>query len=144
VGAPVKGSEEGRWRRLLQTLARAGGVGANVEGRESSTLKGTGHAAVGRSGFGLCSGLAWSRIQSCCNTPATPWHGPVTPGSSLGSLDCPHRPTLVFSVHFVLTRVHPGKTSRSVTHHQIALGQARLTWSSFQMSFWKRSCNLLI
>jgi hypothetical protein len=28
-----------------------------------------------------------------CNTPATPWLGPVTPGSSLGSLDCPHRPT---------------------------------------------------
>ena len=29
--------------------------------------------------------------------------------------------------HFVLTRAHPGRTSRSVTHPQIALGQARLT-----------------
>jgi hypothetical protein len=46
--------------------------------------------------------------------------GPVTLGSSLGSLDWPHRPTLVFSAHFVLTRAHPGKTSRSVTHRQIA------------------------
>ena len=39
-----------------------------------------------------------------CNTPATPGPTPVTPGSSLGSLDWPHRPTLVFSAHFVLTR----------------------------------------
>jgi hypothetical protein len=78
------------------------------------------------------------------NTPTTPWLGPVTPGSSLGSLDWPHRPTLVFSVHFILTHAHPGRTSRSVTHPQIALGQARLTQSSFEVSSRKRSCNLLI
>jgi hypothetical protein len=52
--------------------------------------------------------------------------------------------TLVFSAHFVLTYAHPGTTSRSVTHHQIAPGQARLTWSSFQMSFRKRRYTLLI
>jgi hypothetical protein len=62
-----------------------------------------------------------------CNTPTTPWLGPVTPGSSLGSLGWPHRPTLVSSTHFVLTRAHPGIISRSVTHPQIAPGQARLT-----------------
>jgi hypothetical protein len=76
--------------------------------------------------------------------PGHPVARPVTPGSSLGPLDCPHRSTLVFSVHFVLTRAHPGSTSRSVTHPQIAPGQARLTWSSFQMSFRKRRYTLLI
>jgi hypothetical protein len=64
------------------------------------------------------------------NTPAR-WPGPVTPGSSLRFLDWPHRSTLVFSVHFVLTRAHPRTTSRLVTHPQFAPGQARLTWSSF-------------
>jgi hypothetical protein len=34
-----------------------------------------------------------------------------------------NRPTLVFSVHFVLTHAHPGITSRSVTHPQIAPGE---------------------
>jgi hypothetical protein len=56
----------------------------------------------------------------------------------------PHRSTLVVHVHFVLTHAHPGRTSRSVTHPQIALGQARLTWSFFQMSFRKRRYTLLI
>jgi hypothetical protein len=64
--------------------------------------------------------------------------GPVTPGSYLGFLDWPHRPILVFSAHFIITRAHPGSTSRSVTHRQIAPGQACLTWSSFQMSFRKK------
>jgi hypothetical protein len=45
-------------------------------------------------------------FKPLCNTPATPWPRPVTPGSSLGSLDCPHRPTLVFPAHFVLARAH--------------------------------------
>jgi hypothetical protein len=61
-----------------------------------------------------------------CNTPP-PRGQPVTPGSSLGSLDYPHRPTLVFTAHFVLTRAHSGSTSQSVTHPQIAPGQAHLT-----------------
>ena len=46
-------------------------------------------------------------------------------------IDCPHRPTPVFSAHFVVTRAHPGRTSRSVTHPQISLGQARLTSEFF-------------
>lgn len=72
----------------------------------------------------------WGWVEGC-NTPAHPRTGPVTPGSSLGSLDWPHRSTLVFSAHFVLTRAHPGRTSRWVTHHQIAPGQARLTSEFF-------------
>ena len=39
--------------------------------------------------------------------------GGVTPGSLIGYLDWPHRPTLVFSAHFVLTRAHP------VTHFPV-------------------------
>ena len=46
-------------------------------------------------------------------------------------IDYPHRPTHVFSAHFVLTRAHPGIISRSVTHPQIAPGQARLTSEFF-------------
>ena len=37
----------------------------------------------------------------------------------------------MFSAHFVLTHAHPGITSRSVTHPQIAPGQARLTSEFF-------------
>ena len=62
-----------------------------------------------------------------CNTPTHPRVGPVTPGSCIGSLDWPHRSTLVFSAHFVLTRALPGTSSRSVTHPWSAPGQARLT-----------------
>ena len=43
-----------------------------------------------------------------------------------------HRPTQVFSVHFVLTLAHPGITSWSVTHLQIAPGQACLTSEFFR------------
>src|SRR6185312_11541188 len=46
-------------------------------------------------------------------------------------IDCPHIPTPVFSAHFVLTRAHPGRISRSVTHPQISPGQARLTSEFF-------------
>jgi hypothetical protein len=46
-------------------------------------------------------------------------------------IDCPHRPTQVFSTHFVLTHAHPGRTSWLVTHPKIALGQARLTLEFF-------------
>jgi hypothetical protein len=60
-------------------------------------------------------------------TPRPPLAESVTPGSSLGFLDWPHRPTLVFSAHFVLTHAYLRSTSRSVTHPQIALGQAHLT-----------------
>ena len=45
--------------------------------------------------------------------------------------DCPHIPTLVFSAHFVLTRAHPGSTSRSVTHPKTTPSLARLTWEFF-------------
>src|SRR4051812_6292577 len=48
-------------------------------------------------------------------------------GRCAWDLDCPHKPTLVFSVHFVLTREHPGTTSRSVTHPKTTPSQARLT-----------------
>jgi hypothetical protein len=75
--------------------------------------------------------------------PSHPVGGHVTPCSSLGSLGCPHKPTLVFMVHFVLAHVHPGRTSRSVTHTQIALGQACLTQGSFWVSFRKRRYTLL-
>jgi hypothetical protein len=34
-----------------------------------------------------------------------------------GPQEYPHRPTHVFPAHFVLTHAHPGRTSRSVTHH---------------------------
>ena len=46
--------------------------------------------------------------------------------------DYPHRPTYVFSAHFVLTRAHPGSISRSGTHPEIAPGQARLTSEFFR------------
>ena len=45
-------------------------------------------------------------VLGTCNTPSTPGPGGVTPGSLIGYLDWPHRPTLVFSAHFVLTRAH--------------------------------------
>ena len=49
---------------------------------------------------------------SSCNAPDTPAGGRY----SWRDLDWPHRSILVFSAHFVLTRAHPGATSRSVTH----------------------------
>jgi hypothetical protein len=67
---------------------------------------------------------------------------PVTDCRSLGSLDCPNKLTLVFSVHFVLTRAHPRRTFRSVIHLQITLGQARLT-ESFWSEFLKKKVNLV-
>src|SRR5664279_435723 len=77
-------------------------------------------------------------------TPRPPPSGPVTPGSSPGSLEWPHRPTLVFSAHFVLTGAHPGRTSRSVTHPQIALGQARLTFEFFVNELPEQKLQLVI
>ena len=38
-----------------------------------------------------------------------PGQAVVTSGSSLGSIDCTHRSTLVFSPHFILTHAHPGE-----------------------------------
>ena len=64
-------------------------------------------------------------------------------GSSLGFLDWPHRPTLVFSAHFVLTRAHPGMTSRSVTHPQIAPGKARLTPEFFSDELPEKKLQLI-
>jgi hypothetical protein len=68
---------------------------------------------------------------------------PVTPGSSLGFLGWSHRPTLLFSSHFVLTRAHLGTTFRSVTYPQIGPGQARLTWSSFSDELSKKKVYLV-
>ena len=88
--------------------------------------------------------ICWGLPQVVyCNTPATPGPAPVTPGSSLGSLDWPHRPTLVFSAHFVLTRAHPGRTSRSVTHPQIAPSQARLTSEFFSNELPEKKLQLV-
>jgi hypothetical protein len=54
----------------------------------------------------------------------------------------PHRPTHVFPTHFVLTHAHPGRTSRSVTHHS---KPSTLNFGVFfVMGFRKRSCNLLV
>ena len=53
-------------------------------------------------------------------------------------------PTPVFSAHFVLTRAHPGRTSRSVTHPQISPGQARLTSEFFGDGLPEKSYNLLV
>ena len=47
-----------------------------------------------------------------CNAPDTPAGGRY----SWRDLDWPHRSILVFSAYFVLTHVHPGATSRLVTH----------------------------
>src|SRR3954471_24838603 len=47
-------------------------------------------------------------------------------------LDYPHKPTLVFPAHFVLTRAHLEATSQSVTHPQIAPSQACLTLEFFE------------
>jgi hypothetical protein len=51
----------------------------------------------------------------------------TSPHSQPRIIDWPHRPTLVFSMHFCPLLCTPGKTSLSITHPEIALGQARLT-----------------
>src|SRR4051812_34948139 len=66
-----------------------------------------------------------------CNAPATLIGYLPNHGRCAWDPDCPHIPTLVFSAHFVLTRAHPGSTSRSVTHPKTTPGQARLTWEFF-------------
>ena len=71
-----------------------------------------------------------SMICGSCNVPP-PRGRARLPLAALQDIDCPHRPTHVFSAHFVLTHAHPGITSRSVTHPQIAPGQARLTSEFF-------------
>ena len=50
----------------------------------------------------------------------------IMPDGSLESLDWPHKPTLVFSMHFVLTHVRPEGTSYLVIHPNIAPNQAHL------------------
>jgi hypothetical protein len=69
-----------------------------------------------------------------CNTPATSGLAIVILDSHLGSytslID-----QFVFSGHFYPHLCAPGKILQSVTHHEIALGQARLTQSSFQLNF---------
>jgi hypothetical protein len=46
-----------------------------------------------------------------CNRPSTLGPAVLTPGSSLGSYICPHRPPRVFCAYFVLTHAHPRKLS---------------------------------
>ena len=58
-------------------------------------------------------------------------------------IDYPHRPTHVFSTHFVLTRAHPGRSSRSVTHLEIALDKARLTLEFFRDRFPEKKLQLV-
>jgi hypothetical protein len=73
------------------------------------------------------------------NTPTTPWPGLLAlEARSLWSLDWHHKPTLVFSAHFVLTLAHPGRTSWLVTT-QIAPSQARLTLKFFVDELSKKS-----
>src|SRR4051812_8664253 len=61
-----------------------------------------------------------------------PGHSHRFPAYAWRDLDCPHRPTLVFPAHFVLTHTHLGATSQSVTHPQIDPSQARLTLEFFE------------
>jgi hypothetical protein len=63
------------------------------------------------------------------------------PPRSLGPQEYPHRPTHVFPTHFVLTHVHPGRTSRSVTH---CSRSSMLNFGVFGDGFWKRSCHSLV
>ena len=64
-------------------------------------------------------------------TSRLPEVGPVYLWQLSKDICYPHRPTHIFSAHFVLTRAHPGITFRTVTHPQIAPGQARLTSEFF-------------
>ena len=109
-------------------LAVQRGVESEGEWREwCGWLRGLGVTFYSRGAAHGGPGVASELGSGRCNTPTHPRAGPVTPGSSVGSLDWPQKPTLVFFAHFVLTRAHPGRTSRSVTHPQITPGQARLT-----------------
>ena len=65
-------------------------------------------------------------------TSRLPEVGPVYLWQLSKDICYPHRPTHIFSAHFVLTRAHPGITFRTVTHPQIAPGQARLTSEFFE------------
>ena len=74
--------------------------------------------------------LLSKRSEVRCNVP--PPRGQARSHlANFQDIDCPHRPTPVFSAHFVLTRAHLGRTSRSVTHPQISPSQARLTSEFF-------------
>src|SRR4051812_6762186 len=66
-----------------------------------------------------------------CNAPTTLIGYPPNHGRCAWDVDCPHIPTLVFYAHFVLTRAHPGLTSRSVTHPKTTPSKARLTLDFF-------------
>src|SRR3954464_4852847 len=72
-----------------------------------------------------------------------PGHSHRFPAYAWRDLDCPHRPTLVFPAHFVLTRVHPGTTSRSATHPQIAPSQARSTFEFFGSGLPEKKVHLV-
>jgi len=55
-----------------------------------------------------------------------------------------HRPTSVFSTYFVLTRAHPKRTSRLITHPWIiSLGQAHLTLEFFRDRLLEKKLKLI-
>ena len=140
--AAVEAIPRGRGRSTLGGRARRGRGGRGARGSPSPLPRSKTH-----SGFPSFEFIVDLDCRLCgrprCNTPATPGPAPVTPGSSLGSLDWPHKPTLVFSAHFVLTRAHPGMTSRSVTHPQITPGQARLTSEFFSYELPEKKLQLV-
>ena len=63
--------------------------------------------------------------------------------AALEDINCPHRPTPIFSAHFVLTRAHPEITFRSVTHPQNFPGHARLTSEFFRDRLLKKKLQLI-
>lgn len=69
--------------------------------------------------------------------------GPLTPSSSIGPEECPHRPTYIFYAYFVITHTHPESTSQSVTHAENALGQAHLTSKFFRDELPKNKLQLV-
>ncbi|AES77776.1 hypothetical protein MTR_7g017090 [Medicago truncatula] len=68
----------------------------------------------------------------------------VTYYTALRIANCPHRPTRVFSVCFVLTRTFFRKTFQKVIHPKIAQSQARLTVEFLWFGQPKIRCILLI
>jgi hypothetical protein len=69
--------------------------------------------------------------NTICNTPSTPRPVVLTPDSFLGSLSSPQTNTGLLCA-LCPQSCAPEKTSRSVTHPKIDLGQTRLTYRFFR------------